>query len=440
MEEKSNNNEDENNCANVKPNICKVRYNRIFKKVSSDGNLVLFLPQRELSVSESNVESLMGVALIHENIMRVPDIKVFLQVVLIFRYGREDEELMGLRFCNEVIVAAEQIYPTPVEEAIDSEANAGSPKRRASTSRRNSTLVNNQGFVAVPFVVDMGSAAPPSIRLIPCRPYNGAPIGTSYEVQLFASHSVDELPRRRRMVQMSLRLYEQLPKELPPRSNIVVHKDYVFSDKPLTISAKLDKGLYAQGDEILLTLSIQRKDKEPHGVRKIKVMAMQQVSVAMFSTGNFKNNIGENTSFDRPDPNDSEYNQVIPIKIELGNDYAWAAMDETARKDAELTQLAPTVTHSNKCLFVVRVTYYLQVVVLFGLLKRPVAIKLPFLLKRTEAKKNEPAIILETSSSTKIVKKDSKSADDTEVGSATAQDDPNAEEVEEVGSKTQTDI
>ena len=58
------------------------------------------------------------------------------------------------------------------------------------------------------------------------------------------------------MVQMSLRLYEQLPKELPPRSNIVVHKDYVFSDKPLTISAKLDKGLYAQGDEILLTLKI----------------------------------------------------------------------------------------------------------------------------------------------------------------------------------------
>lgn len=85
MEEKSNNNEDDNNCANVKPNICKVRYNRIFKKVSSDGNLVLFLPQRELSVSESNVESLMGVALIHENIMRVPDIKVFLQVVLVFR-------------------------------------------------------------------------------------------------------------------------------------------------------------------------------------------------------------------------------------------------------------------------------------------------------------------------------------------------------------------
>ena len=103
------------------------------------------------------------------------------------RYGREDEELMGLRFCNEVIVAAEQIYPTPIEEATDSEANAGSP-RRASTSRRNSTLVNNQGFVAVPFVVDMGSAAPPSIRLIPCRPYNGAPIGEHF-FTLFKNYS-----------------------------------------------------------------------------------------------------------------------------------------------------------------------------------------------------------------------------------------------------------
>ena len=33
------------------PNHCKIRYSRIFKKVSFDGNLVLFLPQRELGMS-----------------------------------------------------------------------------------------------------------------------------------------------------------------------------------------------------------------------------------------------------------------------------------------------------------------------------------------------------------------------------------------------------
>ena len=29
----------------------------------------------------------------------------------ITRYGRDDEELLGLRFCNEVVVAADQIHP-----------------------------------------------------------------------------------------------------------------------------------------------------------------------------------------------------------------------------------------------------------------------------------------------------------------------------------------
>ena len=62
-----------------------VRYNRIFKKVSQDGNLVLFLPQRELVVTENGVESLMGIALIHENVMKLKDMKVYLHIVLIFR-------------------------------------------------------------------------------------------------------------------------------------------------------------------------------------------------------------------------------------------------------------------------------------------------------------------------------------------------------------------
>ena len=46
-------------------------------------------------------------------------------------------------------------------------------------------LANAQGFIAIPFVVNIGTSAPPSVRLIPCRPYSGAPIGTTYEVQLF---------------------------------------------------------------------------------------------------------------------------------------------------------------------------------------------------------------------------------------------------------------
>lgn len=38
-------------------------------------------------------------------------IKVYGQVTLTFRYGREDEEVMGLKFCNEAIMSLAQLYP-----------------------------------------------------------------------------------------------------------------------------------------------------------------------------------------------------------------------------------------------------------------------------------------------------------------------------------------
>lgn len=34
----------------------------------------------------------------------------------IYRYGREDEEVMGLKFCNEAIIALKQILPITSED------------------------------------------------------------------------------------------------------------------------------------------------------------------------------------------------------------------------------------------------------------------------------------------------------------------------------------
>jgi hypothetical protein len=42
--------------------------------------------------------------------------QVYGQVTLTFRYGREDEEVMGLKFCNEAVMCLAQLYP-PHERA-----------------------------------------------------------------------------------------------------------------------------------------------------------------------------------------------------------------------------------------------------------------------------------------------------------------------------------
>ncbi|TMW40003.1 hypothetical protein DOY81_014917, partial [Sarcophaga bullata] len=41
--------------------------------------------------------------------------RVYAQLTLTFRYGREDEEVMGLRFCNEAIMSLHQILPKTME-------------------------------------------------------------------------------------------------------------------------------------------------------------------------------------------------------------------------------------------------------------------------------------------------------------------------------------
>ena len=43
------------------------------------------------------------------------DRRVFAQVVCTFRYGREEDEVMGLSFYKELYLASEQIYP-PLEK------------------------------------------------------------------------------------------------------------------------------------------------------------------------------------------------------------------------------------------------------------------------------------------------------------------------------------
>lgn len=52
-----------------------------------------------------------GVLLLDEEYVRGR--KVFGQVVCTFRYGREEDEVMGLNFYKELFLASEQIYPPP---------------------------------------------------------------------------------------------------------------------------------------------------------------------------------------------------------------------------------------------------------------------------------------------------------------------------------------
>lgn len=43
----------------------------------------------------------------------------FLLLIFIQRYGREDEEVMGLKFCNEAVIALQQLWPKTINECTN---------------------------------------------------------------------------------------------------------------------------------------------------------------------------------------------------------------------------------------------------------------------------------------------------------------------------------
>ncbi|OAD61838.1 Arrestin like protein [Eufriesea mexicana] len=82
---------------------------RVYKKSSPNNKLTLYLASRDLIVSEAKIDKLQGVLLLDPEFLQ--DKRVYGQITLTFRYGREDEEVMGLKFCNEAIMYLAQLYP-----------------------------------------------------------------------------------------------------------------------------------------------------------------------------------------------------------------------------------------------------------------------------------------------------------------------------------------
>ena len=91
-----------------------------------------------MKADSGQIELLEGVVQVSESLANKPNIKVILQVdssivlskyllsvlqvSLELRYGREDEELMGLQFCNEMILATVSILSN--QSSISSETQS----------------------------------------------------------------------------------------------------------------------------------------------------------------------------------------------------------------------------------------------------------------------------------------------------------------------------
>lgn len=103
---------------------------KVFKKTTPNGKITVYLGKRDFidhgweefawnisvkfsqgfdSIDSEYCDPVDGVVVIDEEYMRGR--KVYGQLVTVYRYGREEDEVMGVKFSKEMILSKEQIYP-----------------------------------------------------------------------------------------------------------------------------------------------------------------------------------------------------------------------------------------------------------------------------------------------------------------------------------------
>ncbi|XP_042148715.1 arrestin homolog [Ixodes scapularis] len=367
-----------------------MRHSLVYKKQSPNSRLTLYLSTREFvhATSRTTVSAIDGVVLVDPAYLK--DRRVYAMVLLTFRYGREDEEVMGLKFFTEAILDFKQVYPEPSSTGSGA-AISGVGARDGSGAADELTplqqnLLKKLGGDAYPVTLRISSQAPPSVRLHPARPYQGSPLGVSYELKVFIGERSDEKPHKRNTVRMALRCvqYADFPVDglspTPPTAS--VRKTFFFCPGRLDLEAALDKETYNQGDMVRIHVTLSNGSSKT--VQRLKVAVLQHVHVCMFTHGRFKNLIGSSdTGPSRPVPPGSTVSRDFDIKLQSCEKFpvALAIESEFHEEDSAVYSLSSTtvlVNPKEKNPYGVNVSYEVKVKAILGCIDRPLVVRLPF--------------------------------------------------------------
>lgn len=94
----------------------------VFKKCAPNGSLAVYVGTRTLTTDGDYMEPIQGIIVFDKEFLRqnVSDsFRIWGQITLTFRYGREIDEVLGLRFCNDAIVSFKQLWPPLPENSED---------------------------------------------------------------------------------------------------------------------------------------------------------------------------------------------------------------------------------------------------------------------------------------------------------------------------------
>lgn len=95
-----------------------------------------------------------------------------------YRFGREEDEVMGVKFSKELVLCRDQIVPLK--------------KEKQETTAIQERLLKRLGPNAYPFLFQFPQNSPSSVTLQPGDDDQGKPLGVDYTVKIFVGENEED--------------------------------------------------------------------------------------------------------------------------------------------------------------------------------------------------------------------------------------------------------
>jgi len=244
---------------------------KVFKKASPNSKLTLYMGRRDFVDHVTSVDPVDGVLVVDSDYLQGR--KVYGQLVCSFRYGREDDEIMGLNFQKDLFLASEQIYPV----------------RDVEPTKLQERLIKKLGANAHPFTFQMPPNAPPSVTIQPGADDDSKPCGVEYFIKIFVGESDEDKSHKRSTILLGIRRIQFAPSKQGRQPCTIVRKDFMLSPGELELEVNLDKQLYYHGDKVTVFIIIRNHSNKT--VKKVKTSVVQSTDICLFSGGQFRSTV-----------------------------------------------------------------------------------------------------------------------------------------------------
>ncbi|XP_074518368.1 arrestin, beta 2b [Halichoeres trimaculatus] len=337
---------------------------RVFKKSSPNSKLTVYLGKRDFVDHLDHVDPVDGVVLVDPEYLK--DRKVFVTLACVFRYGREDLDVLGLSFRKDLYVKTLQLVP-PLKET------------KTPLSRLQERLLKKLGEHAYTFTFKIPQSLPCSVTLQPGPEDSGKACGVDYELRAFCAKTAEEKIHQRNSVQLVIRKVQFAPEKSGPQPSAETSRSFLMSDRSLHLEASLDKELYYHGEPI--SVNVQVTNNSSKTVKKVMISVRQFADICLFSAAQYKCAVAQLEAEHQVSPSSTSC-QVYTLTPVLGSNREKRGLALDGKLKHEDTNLASSTIlkeGASKEMMGVHVSYRLKVKLVVSM-GGDVSVELPFIL------------------------------------------------------------